>query len=422
MGTVEKRGKNSWRIGVQVQTPDGWEWVRETIHVDPALSESKQRKEAERALAHLQTQVDAGEKGPPGRHYTVRAWSEVWLENEVRPNGSPVTYANYKHLLDSRILPLLGEVGLSRLTPVMLTEWLAAVRESPRRSTRLPDEKLTRKRSPSRPLHAPNNKPLSAKTLINYYQCLDTMLGAAVRLGVLTANPMDKVKRPKKKKTKVKFLTEERAVALLRCLQDEPNMCYRAALLLALLCGLRLGEVGELKLSDVDWKRGTIDISRALKYTGIDGNFVGDPKSEASQREIALPAGMMMVLRETWAYQEECKRLAPGVWRGEGWIVHGWNGGQLHHDTPSKWFRRFADAHGFQGVRFHDLRHTHATILLANNIDVVAVARRMGHDDPSVTLRTYAHALDRRDVDAAHAFDQLFGSVDLPPAPVLKIE
>ena len=65
----------------------------------------------------------------------------------------------------------------------------------------------------------------------------------------------------------------------------------------------------------------------------------------------------------------------------------------MHHDTPSKWFRRFADAHGFQGVRFHDLRHTHATILLANNIGVVAVAHRMGHDDPSVTLRTYAHAL-----------------------------
>lgn len=422
MGTIEKRGRGSWRIGIQVETPDGWKWVRETIHIDPTLSDSKQRKEAERALAHLQTQIDAGEKGPPGQRYTVRSWAEVWLEKEVRPNASPVTYADYKHLLDSRILPVLGDVGLSRLTPVMLTDWLATVRVSPRRSTRLPDDQLAHKRPPSQRLHEPSTKPLAAKTLINYYQCLDTMLGAAVRLGVLAVNPMDKVKRPKKKKTKVQFLTEERAVALLRCLGDEPNMCYRAALLLALLCGLRLGEVGELKLSDVDWQRGTIDISRALKYTGISGSFVGDPKSEASQRVITLPAGMMVVLRETMAYQEECKRLAPGVWCGEGWIVHRWDGGQLHHDTPSKWFRRFADAHGFQGVRFHDLRHTHATILLANNIDVVAVAHRMGHDDPSVTLRTYAHALDRRDVDAARAFDQLFGGVDLPPAPELKIE
>ena len=192
-------------------------------------------------------------------------------------------------------------------------------------------------------------------------------------------------------------------------------MCYRAALLLALLCGLRLGEVGELKLSDVDWKNGTIDISRALKYTSDSGSFVDVPKTDAGERIITLPAGMMTVLHETREYQEECRRLVPHLWQGQGWIVHGWDGRQLHHDTPSKWFKRFADAHGFQGVTFHNLRHTHATILLANNIDVVAVAHRMGHSDPTVTLRTYAHALKRRDQDAAQALDQLLVGVDLPP-------
>lgn len=90
-----------------------------------------------------------------------------------------------------------------------------------------------------------------------------------------------------------------------------------------------------------------------------------------------------------------------------------WNGAQLHHDTPSKWFRRFADAHGFEGVRFHDLRHTHATILLANNIDAVAVATRMGHADASVTLRIYAHALRRRDEDAAKAAQGLLDRAQL---------
>ena len=96
-----------------------------------------------------------------------------------------------------------------------------------------------------------------------------------------------------------------------------------------------------------------------------------------------------------------------------GGIVHAWNGAQLHHDTPSKWFRRFADAHGFEGVRFHDLRHTHATILLANNIDAVAVATRMGHADASVTLRIYAHALRRRDEDAAQAAQDLLDRAQL---------
>lgn len=416
MGTIEKRGKGSWRIGIQVDTPSGWKWVRETIHVDPLLSDSKQRKEAEKALARLQTEVDAGEKGPSGFHYTVRSWSEVWLEKEIKPNCSPVTYANYQYLLNSRILPMLGDVGLSRLTPVMLTNWVAQLRQSPRKSTRLPDDQLTHKRSPSRqPREDGQGKPLSVKTLQNYYSCLDAMLGAAIRLEVLASNPMEKVTRPTGRKKRAQFLTEERALELLRCLKDEPNMCYRCAVLLALLCGLRLGEVGELKLSDVDWDHGTIDISRALKYTSIDGNFVDAPKTYAGERIITLPAGMMTVLHETREYQKECQQLVPHLWQGEGWIVHGWDGRQLHHDTPSKWFRRFADAHGFRGITFHNLRHTHATLLLANNIDVVAVAHRMGHSDPSVTLRTYAHALTRRDQDAAQTFDRLFGGVDLPP-------
>lgn len=416
MGTIEKRGKGSWRIGVQVETPSGWKWVRETIHVDPLLSDSKQRKEAERALARLQTEVDAEEKGPPGQRYTVRTWSEKWMETEIKPNCSPVTYAGYRYLLDSRILPALGDVILEGLTPVMLTEWLAQLRQAPRKSTRLPDDQLTHKRSPSRqPRNSSQEKPLAVKTLQNYYSCLDAMLSVAVRLDVLSSNPMEKVTRPKGRKKKAAFLSEDQALELLRCLKDEPNMCYRCAVLLALCCGLRLGEVGELKLSDVDWDRGTIDISRALKYTSVSGSFVDAPKTYAGERIITLPAGMMTVLHETREYQKECQKLVPHLWKGEGWIVHAWDGSQLHHDTPSKWFRRFADTHGFQGVTFHNLRHTHATILLANNIDVVAVAHRMGHSDPSVTLRTYAHALTRRDQDAAQTFDRLFGGVDLPP-------
>ena len=120
---------------------------------------------------------------------------------------------------------------------------------------------------------------------------------------------------------------------------------------------MSLGEVGALRLGDVDWKRGAIDISQALKYTPQTGSFEGPPKCEAGERIIALPVGMMAVLDQTRAYQEDCKRAAPHLWVGEGWIVHAWNGAQLHHDTPSRWFRHFPDAHGFEGVRFHDLRH-----------------------------------------------------------------
>lgn len=412
MGTIEKRGRNSWRIGTQVQTENGWEWIRDTIRLPENMSEAKQRKEAEKALARLIVDAEEGRAKPTSaKSYTVATFAEYWMDQHVKPNLAANTYKNYRHFLDARILPMLGDVPLKKLTPTMLTEWVNQVRESPRRTTALPDEKLAHPRRPSeearRAKAKPKNVPLSPITVRHYYDTMDAMLDKAVQWDILRKNPMEKVDRPTAKKTRVHYLTEERAIELLRCLHAEPNMCFRAAVLLALLCGLRLGEVGALRLSDVDWEHGTIDISHALKYTPATGNYEGDPKTEAGERLISLPAGMMAVLHETRAYQEDAAATVGDIWVGKGWIVHAWNGAQLHHDTPSKWFRRFADAHGFEGVRFHDLRHTHATILLANNIDAVAVATRMGHADASVTLRIYAHALRRRDNDAAQAAQSL---------------
>ncbi len=413
MGTIEKRGKNSWRVGVQVQTDKGWEWVRTTVKLPKGMSDAKQYKEAEKALARLTVEVEEGRAKPTQKQHTVRSFSELWMDQHVAPNLSAVTYKNYRHFLDARILPVLGDVPLKKLTPLMLTAWLNDVRESARRSTRLPEEKLKNPRRPSiaAKQEAVTSAPLSARTIQHYYDTLCAMLDKAVQWEVLARNPMERVDRPTAKKTRATFLTEERAVELLRCLRDEDNMCYRAAILLALLCGLRLGEVGALRLSDVDWDNGTIDITRALKYTPKTGNYEGDPKSEAGERLITLPAGMMAVLHETREYQQEAAALVGDVWVGEGWIVHAWNGARLHHDTPSKWFRKFADAHGFEGLKFHSLRHTHATILLANNIDAVAVASRLGHEDATVTLQTYAHALRRRDEDAARVTQSFYDRV-----------
>ena len=422
MGTVEKRGKNSWRIGTQVQTPNGWEWVRQTIKFPPEMSQARQHREAEKALARLILSLDDEEFQPPRPRHTVRSFSELWMEQHVQPNLAPATVKNYRHFLDARILPQLGDIPLEDLTPLRLIQWLNDVRRSPRRSTALPEDQLKTPRRPSeeqrRARAKPADTPLSSRTVQHYYDTMDAMLEKAVQWDLLHKNPMDKVDRPVARKSKAHYLSEERAVELLRCLRDEPNMCMRAALLLALLCGLRLGEVGALRLSDVDWEQGTIDISRALKYTPQTGNIEGPTKSAAGERLIALPASMMAVLHAAREYQRDAQAWAGDVWVGEGWIVHAWNGAQLHHDTPSKWFRRFADAHGFEGVRFHDLRHTHATILLANNIDAVAVATRLGHSDATVTLQTYAHALRRRDQDAARALQAVLDRAGNPESKI----
>ena len=185
MGTIEKRGKNSWRIGTQVQTENGWEWVRDTIHLPGTMSEAKQRKEAEKALARLIVDVEEGRAKPTSaKSYTVAAFAEYWMEQHVKPNLAANTYKNYRHFLDARILPMLGNVPLKKLTPTMLTEWVNQVRESPRRTAALPDEKLAHPRRPSeearRAKAKPKDAPLSPRTVRHYYDTMDAMLDKAV--------------------------------------------------------------------------------------------------------------------------------------------------------------------------------------------------------------------------------------------------
>ena len=414
MGTIEKRGKNSWRIGTQVKVAGEWQWVRIPLRMDPALPEAVQRKQAERELLILESRLQGELLDIP----TLREWSETWLTKHLDQDASPVTVANYRYLLSSRILPQLGDRFLSDLTPAILTDWLYNLRKDKRKTTRLPDDKLKRPRRAGEKLITDTQqaKPLSVKTALNYYGCMKTMLAAAVRIGLLEYNPMDRVPRPKKRKKKKATLPEAEVVALLQLIITEAKTPLKLAVLLAMLCSLRLGEVGALKYSSVDWTAGTITVDRSLKYTPATGAFVAETKTDAGDRVITLPPSMIRILRDAMWEDAAEEQEDPDRWQGANWIVHSRHGARVNKDTPSKWFRQFADDHGFPGLTFHGLRHVHATILLQKRVDLQSVSSRMGHADPSVTLRAYADAMPARDQDAAAMMDQLLITSGADPA------
>ena len=410
MGTVEKRGKNSWRIATQIKVRGEWEWVRMTLRMDPSLSEDVQRRDAKRELRKLEARLAGELEETP----TLREWSETWLTKHLDDNASPVTVANYRYLLTSRILPQLGDKYLPDLTPAILTDWLHNLRREKRKTTRLPDEKLKRPRREGEQLitDAKAAKPLSVKTALNYYGCMKTMLAAAVRTGLLEYNPMDRVPRPKKRKKKKKTLPEAEVIALLQLIITEAETPLKLSVLLAMLCSLRLGEVGALQYSSVDWTSGTITVDRSLKYTPATGSFIEAPKTDAGDRVITLPPSMIRILRDAMWQDVIEEQDEPEAWKGAGWIVHSRHGARVNKDTPSKWFRKFADANGYQGLTFHGLRHVHASVLLQHHVDLQSVSVRMGHSDPSVTLRAYADAMPARDQEAATAMDALLISAD----------
>jgi integrase len=224
-------------------------------------------------------------------------------------------------------------------------------------------------------------------------------------------------KKAKKRKKKTVTLPEAEVVTLLQLIITEADQPLKLAVLLAMLCSLRLGEVGALKYTAVDWNAGTITVDKALKYTPATGAFIAETKTDAGDRIVTLPPSMVRILRDAMWDDVEEEQDNPESWKGARWIVHGRHGAHLNKDTPSKWFRKFADTHGYQGITFHDLRHVHASFLLQHHVDPVSVSSRMGHADPAVTLRVYADAMPARDKDAAAAMDQLLITTGALPPP-----
>lgn len=403
MGTIEKRGKNSWRIGERLPTYKGRKWIRRTLTYPATMPQAEQRRAAELELARLMVELADGEPVPE-REFTVRELADIWLHTHVEEYCKPTTETTYRALLNVHILPVIGDTLVSELTPLDLQRLVNTIRATEKRTTAKSGRQGKRPANPARPDAQP--ALLSDKTVRHCYDVMNYMFNKGVKWKIIKHNPLDDVDRPRARRRKIKSLDDEQAVELLRKLSGE-SLSFRCAVLLALLCGLRLSEVGGLRLSDVDWKNCSINVTQALHYVPGRGNYMDTTKSEAGERVISLPAGMMALLDAARKEHEEFAFFFGDEINPQGIIVTGQDGQPLHHDTPSKQFRRFADRNGFEGVRFHDLRHTHASILLANNLDAVAVAARMGHESPETTLRNYAHALQRRDKESAAAMQQL---------------
>lgn len=386
---IEQRGPNTYRIGFQLPASQGRKWIRETHTYPDTLTEQQQLDMAEAALRALkakhipeQIAVDFNDL-PSAKEITVAQICHLWLETQRK---SPDYDKTAQSLIDNHILPHLGHLAVSSLTPLRIDHWVTL---------------LTHTRSKR------GKGMLSDKTVRHVYVTLATICNWGVEHDLLIASPLAKTHTPKARKTKPKFLDDDQAVDLLRQLAHVKDLGFRCSVLLALFCGLRLSEVGALTWGDVNWSKATLDISRAIKQTPRTGRIIDVTKSDESVRVIAVPAALMTLLDETRKQQQEHKALLGDRWRDHDLIICDFDGSPLNKDTPSRRWRRFATEHGYPGVTYHNLRTSHCTILISSSIDVVAVASRMGHADASTTLKYYSMVVGKRDKESASVMDAI---------------
>ena len=374
-GYIRERSAGSFNIGVYLGRDENgkqrysWRTVRGSRRAAQA--------ELNQMLADAQSH-----KLMPSSGLTVKTYLERWLADYAKPKVSGATFDRYKEIVERSLIPEFGHRRLDQLRPMTIqraySKWLESGRKPRKPSKTLPSAKL----------RTPALKGLSARTVTHYHRVLHLAFKTAVRWQVLAANPIDAVTAPRATAAEPRVPTEAEAMKMLAFLNDRR---LAAPVLIALTTGLRRGEILALTWADVDFKRGSLTVSKALETTAA-GDRVKETKTRRGRRTIPIPPITLEALALLRDDQRSWRKdLGPGYVESDRVCVHH-NGRPWTLDGFTGAYRKAAAAAGVPG-RLHDLRHAHATWLLRAGVHPRIVAERLGHSSTVLTMDTYSHVL-----------------------------
>ena len=257
---------------------------------------------------------------------------------------------------------------------------------------------------------------LSPATVRMYHRLISSILTKAVKWGYIPASPAANAELPRPAKAEAHYLDKADACKLLELLQDE-NIKYRTMITLDLLSGLRRGELLGLRWRDIDFENDTIRVNQTSSYASGSGLYTDTPKNDTSSRPLRLSHSAFVLLRHYQAWQDDNKQKCGDIWQNtDDRIFTNEDGSPIFPDTITKWFTKFVKHSGLPSVTIHSLRHTYASLMIANGTPLVVVSKRLGHAQVSTTSNIYSHLIQSADEKAAQITD-MFDSVILK-APV----
>jgi integrase len=341
------------------------------------------KREAQIERARLIAELTGGAYVEPART-TLAAFLDRWLDH-VKTQVSPRSYERYCELARKNIAPLLGATPLSKLQPAAISSAYAKALTSGRRD---------------------GTGGLSARSVHHMHRILRQALQQAVRWQILVRNPADLVKPPRVERKKSPTLSAEQAAQLLDALAH--SRVYWPTLI-ALATGMRRGEILALRWEHVDLDRGMVRVVETVEQTKTAPLRFKPPKN-GKTRAITLPAFAVTELRRLKRQQSE-ELLRLGIRQTAATLVCGRADGEVHSPLALTFeFARFVrQMKDLPQVRFHDLRHSHATQLLASGIHPKIAQERLGHSSISVTLDLYSHAVETLQDEAASRVDAALG-------------
>jgi integrase len=344
------------------------------------------RQEAEAVRDKLIAELENPQK-PPSEQ-PLGEYLLYWIDTIARPDLEKNTYESYRWRIEKHINPSLGHIPLCALEPIHIQTFYSYKAEAGRLK---------------------GEGGLSNRSIVYLHAILKEALDKAVDLDLIPKNPCEKVKPPRDKKRKARDMVILSKQELREFLAGCKGHRDYALIFTAAYTGMRQSELLGLQWDDILWQEKAIRVKKALHRLD-DGTYEhrDRTKNETSSRVIKVTDEVLAVLKEHKKRQLELQLASGGKYKNELNLVFTTPEGTPEDRTNV--YHRFANLAaklGHEGMRFHDLRHTHATILLSEGEMVNAVSERLGHADEATTLRIYAHVLPSKAEETAERFARL---------------
>ncbi|NQT73709.1 MAG: site-specific integrase [Chloroflexi bacterium] len=340
------------------------------------------KKDAEREMRVLLTSLETGTYLKPTK-MTLGEYLERWLRDYVQTNVRPKTAEGYVNKINRHILPELGQIPLTDLKPSHIQEFYRLKLESGR---------------------VDGEGGLGPSTVNQMHRILSASLRHAVKWGLVGRNVAEAVDPPRIPRNEPHTLDSKDVNTLLEAIKGTP---YHPVFHLAIYTGLRRSELLGLRWRDIDLDMATLSIVQTRMQLPGGKSFFQEPKTSKGRRQVALSPSSVLMLREYREQQELQSIMAGWVITPDSPVFCYEDGSPILPDTITHVFIKFARKVGLHGVRFHDLRHTHASLMLKQGIHPKVVSERMGHSTVSITLDVYSHVTPGIQQAAALAFEEV---------------
>ena len=357
---------------------------------DPATGKRKQqwlsvkgtKKEAEKKLNEMLHQLDTGTFMKPGKT-TLAEYLNRWLKEYAWPNLAPRTAEGYQHIIQRHVIPALGSIPLTQLKPEHLQRYYS--------------DKLANGRCDGKGV-------LSPRTVRHHHMALHNALKHAEQWGLLTRNVADAVSPPRCQRPEWHTMNEDNIADLLEAAK---STIYYDLFYLAIYTGMRRSELLALRWCDVDLILCQAYVSRTLHHLR-DGSMVfRPPKTGKGSRNVALTPSTALLLNERRDNQITNLAILGTKLEEDDLIFTNLEGKPFLPNTVTHAWIKLTRRAGLRGVRLHDARHTHASLLLKQGTHPKIVQERLGHSSIQITLDTYSHVTPGMQEAAAAGFDQL---------------